>query len=73
MTHKKLAAQAGLTLAQYQVERMAYLQNEGYDDEGREYATLSVWLMQHQQQACQPDPNEMAILACDRGEICGAI
>ena len=43
-TWGEMAARHGLTMEQLQAERMAYLQCEGYDDAGREYATLAAWL-----------------------------
>ena len=73
MTHRELATAAGLTLEQYQADRIEYLQCEGYDSEGREYPTLVEWVMRHQRRIYQPDANDLAVLACERGEICGAL
>ena len=43
-TWGEYAKDHGLTIEQLQAERMSYLQCEGYDDAGNEYATLDAWL-----------------------------
>jgi len=71
MTNKELATKAGMTMPEYWADRMEFLQCEGYDADGVEYETLADWIMR-KRNVHQPDPGEAMILACERGEICGA-
>jgi len=44
MKMSEYAKLKGLTLEQLKAENMAFLQCEGYDDEGNEYETLNDWI-----------------------------
>lgn len=44
MTNGEYANSKGITVAQFQEAKMAYLQCEGYDDAGNEYDTLDAWI-----------------------------
>ncbi len=71
MNRLDVAKKYGLTVEQLRDEKMAWLNCEGYDDDGNEYETLHDWLMR------RPNVNlcnesEAAILACEQGVICGA-
>jgi hypothetical protein len=44
MTNAEYATLKGLTLEQLKRENLAYLQCEGYDEDGNEYETLDAWL-----------------------------
>ena len=56
MTNGEYATKYGLTLTQLQVEKMAYLQCEGYDDAGNEYETFDAWLVRRKQSTQTLDP-----------------
>ena len=47
MTYKEKADQLGITVAELRAEQMAFLQSEGYDENGREYETLDKWIERH--------------------------
>ena len=44
MTKAEYAAKKGITVEKLNRESMAFLQCEGYDDNGNEYKTLDDWL-----------------------------
>ena len=44
MTRKEYAAKKGLTVEALREQELAWLQNEGYDDDGKEYETLDAWI-----------------------------
>ena len=44
MTKREYAKSKGITLERLQVEQLAFLENEGYDDAGNEYETLDAWI-----------------------------
>lgn len=56
MTIRETATHYGLTTAEFRREYAAFVQSEGWDDNGREYATLDAWMRRARAPIADPTP-----------------
>ena len=58
MTRKEYAEKKGITTVLLREEEMAFLQSEGFDDNGNEYNSLDEWIERHKKYEHQHDPED---------------